>query len=65
MMATPGTTASGSSTRPYLHPSAWKGEDLSDRGDWVIHLDADDIAELESALSILLRAELQHAARLF
>ena len=53
MMATPGTTASGSSTRPYLHPSAWKGEDLSDRGDWVIHLDADDIAELESALAFV------------
>ena len=47
------TTAPDSAARAYLHPSAWKGEDLSTRDDWIIHLDADDIAELESALAFV------------
>ncbi|RYF51304.1 MAG: hypothetical protein EOO27_30205, partial [Comamonadaceae bacterium] len=53
MIANPGTTAPHSSARPYLHPSAWKGEDLRTQDDWIIHLDADDIAELESALAFV------------
>lgn len=39
--------------RPDPHPSAWKGEDLSRRDDWIVHLEASDIAEIESALAFV------------
>ena len=35
--------------RPYLHPSAWKSEELSGRDDWIVHLDAEDIREIDQA----------------
>ncbi len=37
--------------RPYLHPSAWKSEELSGRDDWIVHLDAEDIREIDQALA--------------
>lgn len=37
--------------RPYLHASAWKGEEFSGRADWMVHLDAEDIREIEQALA--------------
>jgi hypothetical protein len=39
------------SERPYAHPSAWKGEELSSHQDWIVQLDAKDVAELDSALA--------------
>lgn len=39
--------------QPYLHPCAWKGEALSSRDDWIIEIDADDVAEIESALAFV------------
>ena len=47
------TYTPASPMQPYLHPSAWKGQDLSRRDDWIIHLDMEDIAELESALALV------------
>lgn len=47
------TTAADSIPRSYLHRSAWKGEDLRTRDDWIVHLEADDIAELEVALAFV------------
>lgn len=36
---------------PYLHPSAWRGPELAARTDWILDLDAHDIAEIEAALA--------------
>lgn len=39
------------SPKPYLHPSAWKSEDLSGNEEWMVHLDAEDIREIDQALA--------------
>lgn len=38
--------------RRYDHPSAWKGADLRQSDQWVVHLDAADNDELQAALAI-------------
>jgi hypothetical protein len=37
--------------RPYLHQSAWKSEELSGHDDWIVHLDSEDIREIDQALA--------------
>lgn len=39
------------SATPYQHPSAWRGPELAQRTDWLVWLDAQDVAELEQALA--------------
>jgi len=36
--------------QPYVHPSVWRGPELATRDDWIIHLDSNDVAEMEAAL---------------
>ncbi len=36
---------------PYEHPSAWRGPEMARSPDWIVRLDADDVAELERALA--------------
>jgi alpha-ketoglutarate-dependent taurine dioxygenase len=36
---------------PLEGPAAWRGADLRDRDDWMVHLDATQVAELEAALA--------------
>lgn len=43
---------------PYDHPSAWLGPEMARRSDWIVRLDADDVAELERALAAARRAGL-------
>lgn len=47
------TSIPDASLRPDSYPPAWKGEDLSPRDDWIIHLEANDIVEIESALAFV------------
>ena len=35
----------------YVHPSAWKRQDVERHADWTVNLSADDIAEIERALA--------------
>jgi hypothetical protein len=44
--------------RPYEHPSAWRGPEMAARDDWIVRLDGDDVAELDSALAAARRAGL-------
>ncbi len=37
--------------KPYLHPSAWKSEDVSRNERWIVTLDAQDINEIDEALA--------------
>ncbi|CAN7768118.1 TauD/TfdA family dioxygenase [Pseudorhodoferax sp. LjRoot39] len=37
--------------KPYLHPSAWKSEDVSSNEHWIVTLDAQDINEIDKALA--------------
>lgn len=37
--------------RLYDHPSVWRGPEMARRDDWIVHLDADDVRELEDALA--------------
>jgi hypothetical protein len=37
--------------QPYIHPSVWRGPELAARDDWIIRLDAGDVAEMEAALA--------------
>jgi hypothetical protein len=37
--------------RPYLHQSAWKSEELSGHDGWIVHLDSEDIREIDQALA--------------
>lgn len=34
----------------WQHPSAWRGPDLSTRLDWIVQFDAEDVAELDTAM---------------
>jgi hypothetical protein len=47
------------SPTPFLHPSAWLREDVADRNDWIVQLDAEDIREIEQALAALRAADIQ------
>jgi len=44
---------------PYLHPSAWVNEDVSGTDDWIVQLDAHDIAEIDQALAHVKAADIQ------
>ena len=35
----------------FMHPSAWKRQDVERNADWTLHLDAGDIAEIDRALA--------------
>jgi hypothetical protein len=35
----------------YLHPSAWRSEELSRNEDWIVRLDAQDVGEIDAALA--------------
>ena len=37
--------------RPVTGPSVWTGPEMARRDDWLVHLDDDDVAELEAALA--------------
>jgi len=39
---------------PVAGPSAWTGEEMRARGDWLVRLAADDVAEVEAALAAAL-----------
>jgi hypothetical protein len=45
------TSNPASPPRPNPHPSAWKREEICRRDDWIVHLEASDLAEIESALA--------------
>lgn len=45
--------------KPYEHPSAWLSEEVSRSEHWIIHLDADDIREIEQALASVKAADIQ------
>lgn len=47
------TALSGVPSQPYAHPSAWKAKQLSNDQDWIVQLDASDLAELDSALAFV------------
>jgi len=39
------------SPRTYDHPSVWRGPDMATRDDWIVRLDDEDLAEIDSALA--------------
>lgn len=37
----------------YVHPSAWKSQDVIQNEDWIVNLDGRDVAEIEAALAFI------------
>lgn len=61
------TTMTNSMPAPaaYVHPSAWKRQDVARNADWTVNLSVDDIAEIERALAAVKvrRIEIPHLSK--